>query len=56
MPHELANRSGDDDVSRLWVSEISLFNSRAAARRNAKELLQSHVGQLGNRFQVSTLK
>ncbi len=46
MPHEIASRSGDDDVSRLWTSEISLFNSRAASRRNAKELLRSHVGQL----------
>ena len=46
MPHEMADRSGDDDVSRLWASEISLFNSRAATRRNAKELLRSHIGQL----------
>ena len=50
MPHEMANRSGDGDVSRLWASEISLFNSRAATRRNAKELLQSHVGQLGEQI------
>ena len=50
MPHEMANRSGDDDVSRLWASEISLFNSRAAARRSAKELLHSHVGQLGEQI------
>ena len=50
MPHEMANRSGDGDVSRLWTSEVSLFNSRAATRRNAKELLQSHVGQLGEQI------
>jgi HlyD family secretion protein len=50
MPHEWASRSGDDDVSRLWASEISLFNSRAATRRNAKELLHSHVGQLGEQI------
>ena len=50
MPHELANRSGDNEISRLWVSEIALFNSRAATRRNAKELLQSHVGQLGEQI------
>lgn len=50
MPHELAKRSGDDAVSRLWASEISLFNSRAAARRSAKELLRSHVGQLGEQI------
>jgi HlyD family secretion protein len=46
MPHEMASRSSDDDVSRLWASEILLFKSRAAARRNAKELLRSHIGQL----------
>ena len=46
IPHELANRSGDDDVNRLWASEVSLFNSRAAARRSAKELLRSRARQL----------
>jgi len=46
MPHEMASRSSDDDVSRLWASEILLFKIRAAARRNAKELLRSRVGQL----------
>ena len=50
MPHELASRSGDDAVRRLWASEISLFNSRAATRRSAKELLRSHVGQLGEQI------
>jgi HlyD family secretion protein len=51
MPHDMASRSGDNnDVSRLWASEISLFNSRAAARRNAKELLHSHIGQLGEQI------
>jgi HlyD family secretion protein len=50
MPHEMASRSGDDDVSRLWASEISLFNSRAVARRTAKELLHNHVGQLGEQI------
>jgi HlyD family secretion protein len=50
MPHEMAGRSDDTDISRLWASEISLFNSRAATRRNAKELLQTHVGQLGEQI------
>jgi HlyD family secretion protein len=50
MPHEMASRSGDNDVGRIWVSEISLFNSRAATRRSSKELLQSHVGQLGEQI------
>ena len=50
MPHEMASRSSDGDVNRLWTSEISLFNSRAATRRNAKEVLQSHAGQLGEQI------
>jgi HlyD family secretion protein len=50
MPDEMASRSGNDDISRLWASEISLFNSRAAARRTAKELLRTHVGQLGEQI------
>ena len=54
IPHEMAGKSGDEDVSRLWASEISLFNSRAAARRSAKELLQSHIEQL--REQISGLE
>jgi HlyD family secretion protein len=50
MPHELASRSGDNDLSRLWASEVSLFNSRAAARRSAKELLSGNVAQLGEQI------
>jgi HlyD family secretion protein len=50
MPHELAGRPGDDAVTRLWASEISLFKSRAAARRSAKDLLRNHVGQLGEQI------
>jgi len=50
MPHEMTARSGDADLGRLWTSEISLFNSRTAARRNAKDLLQSHIGQLGEQI------
>jgi HlyD family secretion protein len=50
MPHELVNGSDDPDMGRLWVTETSLFNSRAAARRTAKELLHSHVGQLGEQI------
>ena len=50
MPHEMARRSDDGDLRRLWASEISLFNSRTAARRNAKELLSSHISQLGEQI------
>lgn len=50
IPHEMVDRSGDADVSGLWESEVSLFKIRAAARRNAKELLHSHVGQLGEQI------
>ena len=50
MPHDMAGRTGDSDLSRLWASEISLFNSRTATRRNAKDLLQSRIGQLGEQI------
>ena len=50
VPRDMAGRSGDDDIGRLWTSEVSLFNSRAAARRSAKELLQSHIAQLGEQI------
>src|SRR5689334_15547521 len=50
IPHEMIDRSGDADISRLWASEVSLFRIRAAARRNAKELLHSHAGQLGEQI------
>jgi HlyD family secretion protein len=50
MPRELANRSNEDAVSRLWTSETSLFNSRAAARRSAKELLHNRTSQLAEQI------
>ena len=50
MPHDLVDRSDDPEVGRLWAAETSLFNSRAAARRTAKALLHSHVGQLGEQI------
>jgi HlyD family secretion protein len=46
MPREMASRSNDDSVTRLWESEISLFHSRAVARSSAKDLLHSRVKQL----------
>jgi HlyD family secretion protein len=50
MSHDLVDRRGDQEVDRLWAAETSLFASRAAARRTAKELLHSHVGQLGEQI------
>jgi len=50
MPRDLVDRSDDQEVDRLWAAETSLFNSRAAARRTAKDLLHSHVGQLGEQI------
>ena len=50
MPHDMASRSGDSDIGLLWASEISLFNSRTASRRNAKDLLRSRIGQLGEQI------
>jgi HlyD family secretion protein len=46
MPAAIATQMSDPDVKQLWASEVSLFNSRAAARRSAKDLLSSRVGQL----------
>jgi HlyD family secretion protein len=45
-PAELAARSGEDAVKTLLVSEESLFNARANARRSQTELLQSRGSQL----------
>jgi HlyD family secretion protein len=50
MPPEMLSRPQDDDLRSLWAAETSLFSSRAAARRTAKELLHSHVGQLGEQI------
>ena len=50
MSRDLVDRSIDQEVDRLWAAETSLFHSRAAARRTAKELLHSHVGQLGEQI------
>lgn len=45
-PAELAARSGEEAVKTLLVSEDSLFNARANARRSQTELLQSRGSQL----------
>lgn len=46
MPHAIAVTMDNPDVRKLWTSELLLFKSRAAARRSAKDLLHSRVGQL----------
>lgn len=50
VPHEMAGRPGDDDLNRLWASEMSLFKSRKAARHSAKQLLQNRSAQLGEQI------
>ena len=50
VPHELAARAGDDSIGQLLASERSLFNARMTARRSQKELLRSHVSQLGEQI------
>ena len=45
-PAELVARSGEEAVKTLLVSEDSLFNARANARRSQTELLQSRGSQL----------
>jgi HlyD family secretion protein len=50
LPHEMASRSGDNDIDRLWASEVSLFKSRTLARRTVKDLLRSHIEQLSEQI------
>jgi HlyD family secretion protein len=49
-PHELATRVGEVDVGQLLTSERSLFQARTIARQSQKELLRSHVSQLGEQI------
>ena len=44
----LASLASDDD--QLLASEKSLFNARTAARKSQKELLRSHISQLGEQI------
>ena len=46
MPGELVPRS-DDEVKTRLASERALFEARATARRNQRELLESRIAQLG---------
>jgi len=49
-PHELVARAGEVDIGQLLASERSLFQARTIARRSQKELLRSHVSQLGEQI------
>jgi membrane fusion protein, type I secretion system len=49
-PPELASKLANDDVKKLWTSEVSLFKSRASERRSAKDLLLGHVAQLNQQI------
>jgi HlyD family secretion protein len=50
MPPELAKRSADAEAAARFASETSLFQARATARKNQKELLQSRIAQLGQQI------
>jgi HlyD family secretion protein len=43
----VATRSLDSDTAQLQAAETSLFRARASSRRSQKELLRSHIAQLG---------
>ncbi len=47
FPGDLAARGGDAGIGQLLASERSLFKARASSRRSQRELLRSHIGQLG---------
>jgi HlyD family secretion protein len=47
---DMAGRSAEPAVKALMASEQSLFNARAKARQNQRELLQSRVSQLGEQI------
>jgi HlyD family secretion protein len=49
-PAEPLARAGNEGLKKLMASERSLFNARTTARRSQKELLQSHVSQLGEQI------
>lgn len=51
MPPDLAARSSDDDVKARFASETTLFNARATARQNQKDLLKSRIAQLGEQIE-----
>jgi HlyD family secretion protein len=44
MPREVAD---NPENQQLIASELSLFNARAGTRKNQKELLRTHIAQLG---------
>lgn len=50
LPRELASRPPDKDLEQLFHSELLLFKARATARQSQKELLHSHVSQLGQQI------
>jgi HlyD family secretion protein len=50
FPPDLLARKGDDDIERLLTSERTQFKARAGSRQNQKDLLRSHVTQLGEQI------
>ncbi|MGA2126059.1 MAG: HlyD family type I secretion periplasmic adaptor subunit [Xanthobacteraceae bacterium] len=50
FPPDLAARKSDSDIEQLLASERTQFKARASSRQNQKDLLRSHVTQLGEQI------
>jgi HlyD family secretion protein len=50
FPRELMARRNDPDVEQLMASERAQFKARANSRQSQKELLRTHIAQLGEQI------
>jgi HlyD family secretion protein len=50
FPPEIVTRSDEPGIKAMVASELSLFNARAKTRQSQRDLLQSHVEQLGEQI------
>jgi HlyD family secretion protein len=50
FPPDLVARKSDSDIEQLLASERTQFKARASSRQNQKDLLRSHVTQLGEQI------
>jgi HlyD family secretion protein len=50
FPRDLTTRRNDADVEQLMASERAQFKARASSRQSQKELLRTHIAQLGEQI------
>jgi membrane fusion protein, type I secretion system len=50
FPKDLAVHKADDEIDQLIASERTQFKARAGSRQNQKDLLRSHIAQLGEQI------